>query len=370
MVLRENMEKTLGKREYGFFMTILNPSTLSHLAVLLFNTALIYTFMRYEFGYIGTNGSTIFLSLSISYILVATIISSKYGEFLFNIDDDGDGIFTRKYFIKALISLAPVIIITTLLFILVNGAFEAKSINYFMSSLFILLSIGQGISLVFGSSIFIQKRISTKESKISTYNIFIRTGILISIFIPLVWWFGYGAENVTNSTIKVHILWILFFLIISTISYLTDKYTLDIRQNLGDRGRLGDLLMSVLIFASSWHILSAWRRSTWLVDSVNGLMLIEEGFLMIITIFFAVTSMINRGKKKGINIFGGQSAIFWGISFGYLYAGSISSLTIISEQLTESSLLQTTAIGHIITAVVILVILPSAIKKLNNEEEE
>jgi len=92
--------------------------------------------------------------------------------------------------------------------------------------------------------------------------------------------------------------------------------------------------------------------------------------LMIITIFFAVTSMINRGKKKGINIFGGQSAIFWGISFGYLYAGSISSLTIISEQLTESSLLQTTAIGHIITAVVILVILPSAIKKLNNEEEE
>jgi len=53
-----------------------------------------------------------------------------------------------------------------------------------------------------------------------------------------------------------------------------------------------------------------------------------------------------------------------------LYAGSISSLTIISEQLTESSLLQTTAIGHIITAVVILVILPFTIKKLSNEEEE
>ena len=44
-------------------------------------------------------------------------------------------------------------------------------------------------------------------------------------------------------------------------------------------------------------------------------MLIEEGVLMIITIFFAVTSMINRGKKRGIDIFGGGSAIFWGISF-------------------------------------------------------
>jgi hypothetical protein len=99
-------------------------------------------------------------------------------------------------------------------------------------------------------------------------------------------------------------------------------------------------------------------------------MLIEEGLLMIITIFFAVTSMINRGKKKGIDIFGGRSAIFWGISFGYLYAGSISSLTILSEQLTESSLLQTTAIGHIITALVILLILPFSIKKFGHEEEE
>ena len=61
---------------------------------------------------------------------------------------------------------------------------------------------------------------------------------------------------------------------------------------------------------------------------------------------------------------------FGAFPFGYMYAGSISSLTILSEQLTESSLLQTTAIGHIITALVILLILPFSIKKINQEEEE
>jgi hypothetical protein len=190
------------------------------------------------------------------------------------------------------------------------------------------------------------------------------------VFIPLVWWFGYGAENVGESNIKTHILWFLFFLVITIISYFVNTLTSDIRRKLGNKGRRGDLLMNVLIFAYTWHIFSAWRRNTWLVDSVDGLMLIEEGLLMIITILLAVTSMINRGKKRGVDIFGGSSAIFWGISFGYLYAGSISSLTILSEQLTESSLLQTTSLGHIITAGVIILILPFAIKKLDHDEEE
>ena len=364
------MEEMGERRENSFFMTILNPSTLSHLITLLFNTALIYTLMKYELGYIGINGSLIFLSLSISYVIVAIIISSRFGEIIFNIKDDGEGIFTKKYFIKASISLVPVVVITIFLLIILNNLFEIKNINIFMSSLFILLSIGQGVSLVFGSLMFIEKRDSLKQSKISKHNTAIRTLGLIIIFIPLVWWFGYSAGNVAESNIKVHILWFLFFFIITTMSYFIDTYTTESRKNLGEKGHLGDLFMSVLIFASSWHILSAWRRNTWLVDSVDGLMLIEEGFLMIITIFFAVTSMINRGKKKGIDIFGGGSAIFWGISFGYMYAGSISSLTILSEQLTESSLLQTTGIGHIITALVILLILPFSIKKISQEEEE
>ena len=92
------MEEVEERKVNSFFMTILNPSTLSHLIVLLFNTALIYTLMKFELGYLGTNGSLIFLSLSVSYAATAIIISSKFGEKIFNIKDDGDGIFNKNYF--------------------------------------------------------------------------------------------------------------------------------------------------------------------------------------------------------------------------------------------------------------------------------
>ena len=67
--------------------------------------------------------------------------------------------------------------------------------------------------------------------------------------------------------------------------------------------------------------------------------------------------MANRGEKGGWRIFQGQSAVFWGIGFGFIYAGSISSLTALSE----GSLLTTTAIGHSITALVMMGILPMCI---------
>ena len=58
-----------------------------------------------------------------------------------------------------------------------------------------------------------------------------------------------------------------------------------------------------------------------------------------------------------MKIFQGQSAVFWGIGFGFIYAGSISSLTALSE----GGLLTTTAIGHSITALVMIGILPMCI---------
>ena len=95
-------------------------------------------------------------------------------------------------------------------------------------------------------------------------------------------------------------------------------------------------------------------------------MLIEEGILMSISIILAVWSMAKRGEKGGWMIFQGQSAVFWGIGFGFIYAGSISSLTALSE----GSLLTTTAIGHAITAMVMMGILPMCLSWTGRPESE
>ena len=80
---------------------------------------------------------------------------------------------------------------------------------------------------------------------------------------------------------------------------------------------------------------------------------------MAVTIILAVWSISNRGKKKGWRIFQGQSAIFWGVAFGYTYGGSVASLSSISGGYLD--MVSITALGHLITAASIIVMLPLSI---------
>lgn len=86
---------------------------------------------------------------------------------------------------------------------------------------------------------------------------------------------------------------------------------------------------------------------------------------MSITIVLAVWSLSKKGHKRGWRIFQGQSAIFWGVCFGLAYCGSVSSLTVLSE----GSLMTTTAIGHAITAIVMLAMCPIALSRVGLSEE-
>ena len=83
---------------------------------------------------------------------------------------------------------------------------------------------------------------------------------------------------------------------------------------------------------------------------------------MSITIVLAVWSISNRGRGKGWRIFQGQSTMFWGVSFGYAYAGSIASLSSISGGFLD--LVTITALGHLITAVSVILMLPITIGRV------
>ncbi len=349
---------------------ISNPSTLPHFILLLLNASIIYLLMKSNYGLIGAKGSSIFLSLSISYCIAAYIYTTEFGLKTLKIEDNGMGILTTKYWFLAIKAVIPMVFISLILILIINIFFTESEIDYFMSSLFIVMSIGQGISIITGGVIYYDsKDINGLSNNTENYRI-IRVVFIIIIFIPLIWWFGYGAENALDKTFVINLLWILYAISIGLVAYLLDRFTSNARNNLGLSGAKADKFLLLMIITISWHLLSAWRRNPILVESTDLLMLFEEGILMLITIFLIVNALIKKGKKRGWKIFEGQSAIFWGVAFGYAYSGSISSLTILSERLTESSLLQTTALGHLLTAFVIILILPNSIKKFMIYEEE
>lgn len=377
MVRPANMEATTfsatSKNNTGYVNknnAITNPSTLPHFILLLLNASILYLLMKSNYGLIGAKGSSIFLSLAISYCIAAYIYTTEFGLKTLKIEDNGMGILTTKYWFLAIKAVIPMILISLILIVVINLFFTESEIDYFMSSLFIVMSIGQGISIITGGIIYYDgKGINRTSNNTENYRI-IRVVFTIIIFIPLIWWFGYGAENALEKNLVINLLWILYVITIGLVAYLLDRFTSNARNNLGLSGAKADKFLLLMIITISWHLLSAWRRNPILVESTDLLMLFEEGVLMLVTILLTVTALIKKGKKRGWKIFEEQSAIFWGVAFGYAYSGSISSLTILSERLIESSLLQTTALGHLLTAFVIIIILPSSIKKFMIYEEE
>ena len=144
-----------------------------------------------------------------------------------------------------------------------------------------------------------------------------------------------------------------------------ERYTKSSREEPGVDGVARDRVFFLIFLTSCWHILSSWRRVPFTVDQSSFDLLLEESILMSVTVIIAVWSLTKKGHKRGWKIFQGQSAIYWGVCFGLAYCGSVSSLTALSE----GSLITTTAIGHAISATVMLAMCPIALSKVGISEE-
>jgi len=338
-----------------------SPSTLPHLLSLGVFSGFLFVTMKIDLFGSEIQGGIIFLSLSVSYFIAALISPSRLGKWIFTVQHGDEGILNRNYWFGGFSRLLPIIAIAGTFWLASNLLFvegQLSKARIFLALLFIAMSVLQGVSLAYGWVIYARKvQRSPRKSRIGGVFSFVRSLVAVIVFFPLVWWFGYGADNPSNAGFTENVYWILFLIIIALIGVILDRYTKSVRGREGVDGVALDRAFFFIFITSCWHLLGAWRRSPIAAEQSSGGMLLEEAVLMSISIILAVWSMAKRGEKGGWRVFQGQSAVFWGIGFGFIYAGSISSLTALSE----GSLLTTTAIGHAITALVMMGILPMCI---------
>jgi len=338
-----------------------SPSTLPHLLSLGVFSGFLFVTMKIDLFGSEIQGGIIFLSLSVSYFIAALISPSRLGKWIFTVQHGDEGILNRNYWFGGFSRLLPIIAIAGTFWLASNLLFvegQLSNARIFLALLFIAMSVFQGVSLAYGWVIYARKvQRSPRKSRIGGVFSFVRSLVAVIVFSPLVWWFGYGADNPSNAGFTENVYWILFLIIIALIGVILDRYTKSVRGREGVDGVALDRAFFFIFITSCWHLLGAWRRSPIAAEQSSGGMLLEEAVLMSISIILAVWSMAKRGEKGGWRVFQGQSAVFWGIGFGFIYAGSISSLTALSE----GSLLTTTAIGHAITALVMMGILPMCI---------
>ena len=345
-----------------------NPSTLPHLLLLAVFSGFLFVAMKVDLFGSEVQGGIIFLSLSTSYFFAALISPSRIGEWVFKVRHDNDGLLNRGYWFGGFSRLLPIFVIAGTVWLISNLALGNEQLGkarILLAILFIAMSVFQGLSLSYGWVVYGRKvqRI-TRKSRSGGVSSLARSLVAVIIFSPLVWWFGFGASNPRNADFSENAYWMTFLFIVGFLAVFLDRYTKSVRSKGGVDGTTLDRVLFLIFITSCWHLLGAWRRSPIAAEQSSGGMLVEEALLMSISIILAVWSMAKRGEKGGLRIFQGQSAVFWGIGFGFIYAGSISSLTALSE----GSLLTTTAIGHAITALVMIGILPMCISWIGQPE--
>ena len=113
----------------------------------------------------------------------------------------------------------------------------------------------------------------------------------------------------------------------------------------------------------SWHLLSIYRRVVGAEDGL--LMVVEEIALMIFTVLMTIWSLSSRGISEGSKLFTKRNVLFWGLSFGFGYAGSITMVTVIVGQNVNFVI----GIGHGVTLLTLLILHRSAIKKALKDAE-
>jgi hypothetical protein len=348
----------------GMLKAFSSPTTLPHLLAMILATGALYVVMKIDFLGSESVGGVVFLSLTITYCFAAIVTPTKLGRMIFEVRDKGKGIISSSYWRRSVFSLMIVAMFSASISLLIISNLEEGGMNkitWGLAIFFIFLSVVQAFSLSFGWFSY-GKRKSNKirASRASEAYTAFRVIISLVLFMPLVWWFGYDAGQMSDGGMIEHASWLIFIIVVATTVIIADKITKPLRQAVDVDGLVIDRVVFLVALTACWHLLSAWRRNPLLVEETTGSMILEEGLLMGITILLSVWSMANRNNKKGRSMFQGQSAVYWGIGFGYLYAGSISSLSAISN----GSLLTTTASGHVLTAIVMLCVLPFTISRI------
>ena len=351
------------------FSIFSDPSTLPHIVLLVIFSGSLYGAMSMDVFGSESQGAAIFVSLSLSYMVAALIRPSRLGRFLLTVESNGEGILKSKYLIKGLIKTLPVIALASLIWYFFNASLDNENLNdlkLILAMMFIAMSLFQGLTLTTGWIEYGKKiRGPPRDSRTGLTLTILRIVISLLLLAPLVWWFGYGAVNPLNANFSTNLVWLIFLITVVFLGVLMERYTKSSREGAEVDGVALDRVYFLIFITACWHLLSSWRRAPFTVDQSSVGLFIEESILMSITIFLAVWSLSKKGIKRGWKIFQGQSAIFWGVCFGLAYCGSVSSLTVLSE----GSLMTTTAIGHAITAIVMLAICPIALSRVGLSEE-
>ena len=350
---------------------LLSPSTLPHVILLGLAGTILYLLSASDSDSLFAIGIAGYIGLSIGYALTAWMqemdVIHRFSHFQAIPKDTPFGEKLMLFFIRVFTSWISPILLGLIPFILIAGFLSSESgseqVNYWamaLGGLFVVWSLAQGRALATSLRIFVEGRavriasIQRKSKRFTSTTL--HMGI-IGIFAALTYWaFVSGAKDTSEMSLLEKAGPITFAIAAIAIQailfwYTTERRVIDSeRKDTASFGFAWGLFMQLFV---TWHLLSALRR--FMDDGLGVLLIVEEFVLMVMTVIAAIWSLAKDTHRRGFKLFTKQNAIFWGLSFGMAYSGSIAMIAVMGSKLSGGAvgaigMSATIGIGHLITA--------------------
>ena len=358
-------------------LNLLNPSTLPHVILIGVAGFFLYLVSASDSDTFFAIGIAGYIGLSLGYALTAWMqemsVIHKFSHFQPLPENTSLVEKILLYFIRIVSAWISPLMLGLLPFALIamfltseSGKDQAVYWGIAIAGMFVIWSFAQGRALSTSLRIFVEGRavkIASIEKNSKRFTSTSLHMIIIAIFALVTYWLLVsGAKNsedmsffeklgpVTFALVAVALQVILFWR--TTEGRIADSK----RKDTAAFGFAWGLFMQLFV---TWHLLSAARR--FMFDEWGLFLILEEFILMIITVIAAIWSLAKGSHQRGFKMFNRKNAIFWGLSFGMAYSGSIAMISVLGSRLSEGAIgtlgvSTTIGIGHLITATTMIAI--------------
>lgn len=339
---------------FQLIQNMLSPRTLPHIIMIALISSLLLFLVDSQEVFVAMA----FLSLSISYIIIATLSNNSLIQNLTKLPEEkGDATWLVRFLFSFRITIVPILLAAIIvgLFWSFTGGKENVWIAPMMASLFIVWSIAQAASFRTGMVEWLANGLG--DAKLHTYQEKISTAsqiVVVQSFAFIVIWLGQMISKSEKMSLEDALLGgFAFILVCVLLQALTLWLTRDEREASGNEKGMAAFSFKWMIIAQifiTWHAFSIYRR-TWM-DPSDVSTLIEEGLLMAFTVIFAVWSLTTYTVRDGKRLISEHASLPLGISFGYAYAGSVALLTGTFDSLKEVMIF-----GHVLSICAMMLLL-------------
>ena len=370
IVGEEEEEPVFGLRD--LLGTLLNRQTLPHVLLLTLLSTGLFALTRMTDGAYELT-SLAFLSLSLGYALTAVL--TRFGFVHDWVRTDASGLETTGGVKGLALRSLKVWSLPLLLSALIGGIAKGTVLSddsyatwpaLGLAGLFIVWSAGQAGSFRTACSSWLAGGKKSRDSRPGPGGVggmfTMHMLALLLLAGALAFMFGYGAGGPADADFDTHLRWGGFVLVVGLIQFGILRWLRSHYEAAAVHKGSARFALRWGIVAQAfvtWHMLSAWRR---FIDPPTALaQLFEESILMVFAVVMAIWALSSRGVKSGSKLFTSDNALFWGLAFGFGYAGSIAMIT----RLTGGGLATTMGFGHLVTAGALVLMHPAVITRHN-----